>query len=174
MKGAIGNAFIMNLVITFIIIFFMLLIGSIAYSKSYKVNKYLMDSLMDYVDYFNEKDNQKDICFTDGCKAKVTKTWSSRVNEYLMRSGYFLSNENNTCPSYSSQGYNIVKNTRVGDYEYCIYQRMYYELNEKDDIMSKKRYSYKVLSYMKLDLPIIGQFIKLPIVSESKVVLNFH
>ena len=36
MKGAIGNALIMNIVITFIVIFYSILIGSMAYSKAYK------------------------------------------------------------------------------------------------------------------------------------------
>lgn len=175
MKGAIGNAFILNMVITFIIIFFMLLIGSIAYSKAYKVNKFLLDSLVDYVEYFNTVSNQKKICFSSDCSEDEFKTvWDEKVNGYLSRSGYILSSASGTCPSYYKQGFTTVKNTRVGDYEYCIYQKRYYELNKLDDEMTKKRYSYKVLSYMKFDFPIIGDFIKLPIVSESKVILNFH
>ena len=173
MKGAIGNAFILNMVISFIIIFFMLLIGSIAYSKAYKVNKYLLDSLVDYVEYFNTVDNQKDICF-DTCGSKIKKRWDERVNEYLAKSGYILSTASYTCPSYADDGYEIKRDTKVGDYEYCIYQKKYYEKNEADDIFTKKRYTYKVLSYMKFDFPLIGDFIKLPITSESKVILNFH
>lgn len=178
MKGAIGNAFILNMVITFIIIFFMLLIGSVAYTKSYKINKFLLDSLNDYVDEFNSTPNgkggylnQKDICFD--CKNTST-SWSERVNEYLSKSGYILSNASDTCPSYTDEDFKIVRNTQVGDYDYCIYQKRYYDLNELDDKMTKKRYSYKVVSYMKFDFPIFGEFIKLPIVSESKVILNFH
>ena len=189
MKGAIGNAFILNMVITFIIIFFMLLIGSVAYSKSYKINKFLLDSLIDYVDDFNVVDNQKDICFD--C-SKTSTNWDERVNEYLSRSGYILSNIGGTCPSVQGKDsenhtasihpddvdkkspYVLKRDTKVGGYDYCIYQKRYYEKNSADDIFTKKRYSYKVISYMKFDLPIIGEFIKLPIVSESKVILNFH
>ncbi len=192
MKGAIGNAFILNMVITFIIIFFMLLIGSVAYSKAYKVNKYLLDSLMDYVEYVNTVDNQKNICFTDNCNSKVDINWSDKVNEYLHRSGYILSNGTGTCPSVAGHDsddefafvypddvddkspYVLKRNTKEGEYDYCIYQKRYYEKNKADDIFTKKRYTYKVLSYMKFDFPIIGEFIKLPIVSESKVVVNFH
>ena len=43
MKGAIGNAFILNMVITFIIIFYVLLIGSVAYSKAYRINTFLIN-----------------------------------------------------------------------------------------------------------------------------------
>lgn len=207
MKGAIGNAFILNMVITFIIIFFMLLIGSIAYSKAYKVNKFLLDTLVDYVEsynsteYVNEKGedkllNQKDICF-DNCEIyennSAEKSWEERVNEYLSKSGYILSNSNNTCPSKEgrdSEGffayvhpdedskikspYILKRDTKVGNYDYCIYQKRYYEKNKKDDAFTKQRFSYKVISYMKFDFPIIGEFIKIPITSESKVILNFH
>lgn len=200
MKGAIGNAFILNMVITFIIIFFMLLIGSIAYSRAYKINKFLLDTLVDYVDDFNSMPNgkggylnQKDICFD--CE-NTSVSWNDRVNGYLYKTGYILSNTSGTCPSVSgtdSEGksalihpndvsdgkqsrspYVLKRDTKVGDYDYCIYQKRYYERNLADDNFTKKRYSYKVISYMKFDFPIIGEFIKLPIVSESKVILNFH
>ena len=195
MNGAIGNAFIMNLVITFIIIFFMLLIGSVAYSKSYKVNKFLMDTLMDYVDDFNVENNQKNICFdsSNDCVCKngyCITSWRDRVNPYLSRAGYILSDTAGTCPSETKRaidevegtykvypkddGYILKKNTTAGDYEYCIYRKRYYELSKLDDDMTKQKYSYLVLSYMKFDFPIIGQFLKLPIISESKAVVNFH
>ena len=187
MKGAIGNAFILNIVITFIIIFFMLLIGSVAYSKAYKVNKFLLDTLIDYVDDFNSVDNQKDIFFSSS-KKKGIISWNSRVNDYLAKSGYMLSNINNTCPSKpgndsdgdaanvypKDEDYVLKRDTKIGDYDYCIYQKRYYELSELDDTMTKRRYSYKVISYMKFDFPIVGEFIKLPIVSESMVIINFH
>ena len=176
MKGAIGNAFILNMVITFIIIFFMLLIGSVAYSKAYKVNKFLLDSLVDYVEYFNTVSNQKSICFSKYCDndEKVIVSWRDKVNDYLARSGYLLTKESNTCRSRASEGYRLARNNTVGDYDYCIYQKEYYALDKTDDIFTKKRFSYKVVSYMKFDFPIIGEFIKLPITSESKVILNFH
>lgn len=196
MKGAIGNAFILNMVITFIIIFFMLLIGSVAYSKAYKTNKFLMDSLVDYVEYFNSVSyvdgddgktkylNQKDLCF-NCTKHKVYLDWRSKVNDYLSKSGYVLSSNGGSCPKKydedlrayvhpSGDGYIIKKDTEIGEYEYCIYQKRYYELSAGDDKFTKQRFSYKVVSYMKFDFPIIGEFIKLPITSESKVILNFH
>ena len=48
MKGAIGNALILNIVITFIFIFFILLIGSMAYSKAYKTKNYLINMIDQY------------------------------------------------------------------------------------------------------------------------------
>ena len=109
------------------------------------------------------------------------------VNEYLSKTGYILSSGNSTCPKKSGyndegnpanvdpndEGYVLKRDTKVGDYDYCIYQKRFYELNEADDFFSKRRYSYKVISYMKFDFPVVGNFIKLPIVSETKVVVNY-
>ncbi len=165
MKGAIGNAFILNMVITFIIIFFMLLIGSVAYSKSYKVNKFLLDSVVAYAENSSEQLSKSNF--------KNDDLWNNKVNEYLAKSGYILSQSDNTCPTISSD-YEIVRDTKVGSYDYCIYRKRLYELNETDDVFTKKRFSYRVVSYMKFDFPVIGSFLKLPITSESKVVLKFH
>ena len=188
MKGAIGNAFILNMVITFIIIFFMLLIGSVAYSKAYTTNKFLMDSLVDYVEYFNTTPkssnpnkfyNQKDLCFSN-CSKDIKITWSNRVNQYLANTGYILSSKDATCPKTKDNlypndtDYVLIRDTEIGDYDYCIYQKRFYELNATDEYFTKRRYSYMVVSYMKFDFPIVGEFIKLPIVSESKVIVNFQ
>ena len=190
MKGAIGNAFILNMVIAFIIIFFMLLIGSVAYSKAYKVNKFLLDSLVDYIEYYNTVSyvktndagidetkffNQKELCFEDcgDYDDNLKLKWSSIVNDYLAKSGYILSNESSSCPPSNDPNYIIKKNTSIGDYDYCIYQKEFYALDKDDDRFTKKRFSYRVLSYMKFDFPIIGEFIKIPIVSETKVINNF-
>lgn len=184
MKGAIGNAFILNMVITFIIIFFMLLIGSVAYSKAYKTNKFLMDSLVDYVESFSTVEDQKKLCF-NCTKHNVYFDWRSKVNDYLSKSGYILSTSGGSCPKKydedlgayvhpDDRGYVIIKDTESGEYDYCIYKKRYYELSAGDDKFTKQRFSYKVVSYMKFDFPIIGEFIKMPITSESKVIVNFH
>lgn len=178
MKGAIGNAFILNMVITFIIIFFMLLIGSIAYSKAYKTNKFLLDSVVNYAELADDKlgkDNFKNdhMVITNRGVISSDILWNNDVNEYLARVGYILSNVNDSCPA-GVNGYKVIRDTKVGSYDYCIYRKRLYELSEGDDQFTKKRYTYKVLSYMKFDFPIIGEFIKLPITSESKVVLKFH
>ena len=48
MKGAVGNAFILNMVITFILIFYTLLIGSMAYSKAYRTKNYLINMIDEF------------------------------------------------------------------------------------------------------------------------------
>ena len=146
----------------------------------------MTDSLTNYVEDFNstkkknknEYYNQKNICFD--CNKDGLVNWSDRVNGYLSKSGYILSNKNNTCPKKGDKNvypddefYILIRDTKIGDYDYCIYQKRYYEINETDDYFTKQRFSYKVVSYMKFDFPIVGDFIKLPIVSETKTIVNY-
>jgi hypothetical protein len=156
----------------------MLLIGSMAYSKAYKTNKFLLDSVVNYADLCEDKlgkDNFKNDKMISTSIGVINSDvlWNNSVNDYLSKAGYILSNSKNSCPA-GENGYENIRDTKVGDYDYCIYRKRLYELSAGDDQFTKKRYSYKVLSYMKLDFPVVGDFIKLPIVSESKVIIKFH
>ncbi len=156
MKGAIGNAFILNIVITFILIFLLLVVGSMAYTKTYKVKNYLLNEVANYV----EK-NHKDIPSTSGDKNSLA-TWDKTVNAFLAGSGYHLATKNNTCPA--KNNYSIHINTRVGQYEYCIYRKG----SASSQFLVDNYSAYMVLVYMKLDLPVVGDYIKIPITGETK------
>ena len=91
MKGAIGNALILNIVITFMIIFFSLLIGSMAYSKAYKTKNYILNLIDEYEREGKNSFNRRD--------SKDGEDWDKDVNEYLGKIGYIINNKNiNTCP----------------------------------------------------------------------------
>ena len=159
MKGAIGNAFILNMVITFIIIFYMLLIGGIAYTKAYKVKNYLLDSIVSFeeasgFELFNE------VLDFDGT-----------VNDYLAKSGYILNNDDHRCPA-GDESYTILRDTGIGKYDYCIYVRNY-EITGKSSDYQERKYSFKVISYMKFDFPIVGEFLKIPLSGETRIFTTF-
>ncbi len=164
MKGAIGNAFILNMVITFIIIFFSLLIGSMAYSKAYKTKNYLLNSI--------ENIKQDDVTISFLQKKSSKEKWEEMVNPYLGQIGYNIATEANKCPNKEENGYKIMKNTSVGDYEYCIYTRNITNVGESKTVAT--RYNYMVLVYMKFDLPIIGEYVKIPITGETKTYTQFY
>lgn len=157
MKGAVGSALILNMVITFVLIFFSLLIGSMAYSKAYKTKNFLINLI-------NEMEESGEHDF-----ASKLNDWDTKANDYLTKVGYPInSSKYNTCP-YKS-GYSIyVMNAKSGKsrYDYCIYRKadIYDALRNKT---VKERYNYMVLVYMKFDVPVLGQFIKLPITGETK------
>lgn len=168
MKGAIGSAFILNLVITFIFLFFGLLIGSMAYSKAYKVKNYILNTL---VMYDNENGQ-----LPDNETARENSGWNSMVNGYLAKVGYHISTSANTCPLKGDHHpdnayYKIVRNTTVGSYDYCVYIREY---SLGRDSLAIDKYTYKVITYMKFDFPVMGSFFKIPLTGESKVITKYE
>ena len=195
MKGAIGNAFILNMVITFIIIFYMLLIGAVAYSKAYKVNSYLVNSLVSFDEKYGRYDNGAYILDSDDeysiydstvfeVENKKTyvdkvKTWDQIVNDYLARSGYIINGTGTgTCAKVIDDKYQLIRDNKNG-YDYCLYINVLYDSkaariagNAEDPYIDQK-YMYKVVSYMKFDFPVVGSFMKLPIKSETKVITKF-
>ena len=159
MKGAIGNAFILNMVITFILIFYLLLIGSMAYSKAYKTKNYLLNQIEQF------EANGK-----TATRNNIDE-WDKEVNQYLGKMGYPINTDSSAiggvtyCPdrgNYTIGASGI--DSSYGRYDYCIYVNINYVDNTTIDY----RYNYLVLVYMKFDLPVIGQFIKVPITGETK------
>ena len=157
MKGAIGNAFILNMVITFIIIFFSLLIGSMAYSKAYKTKNFLLNLIDEF-----ETNKKGDFVVNK----EQAQEWNEKANEYLQKVGYPLAKEKN-CPDKKEKGYSWFKNNAAGQYDYCIYKKVSIIPQDMNPIVAN-RYNYMVLVYMKLDLPVIGDYIKIPITGETK------
>lgn len=164
MKGAIGNALILNIVITFIFIFLSLLIGSMAYSKAYKTKNYLINLIDKY-----EREGKSNFNSISATTDKIE--WDKDVNEYLGKIGYMINSKSiNTCPDESTKynnGYEKWVTNENGRYDYCVYRR--YSINAgSDDPKIMRKYNYRVLVYMKFDLPVIGDFIKIPITGETK------
>lgn len=159
MKGAIGNAFIMNIVITFIIIFFALLIGAMAYSKAYKVKNFIINE----IELFERQDKHefnKPLFYKD--------EWDDEVNEYLGKIGYHLASDRSSCPDKADEGYIKWIWSEPGRYDYCIYNKTIITDSDNDPIIRQKYY-YQVKVFMKMDLPVVGDAIKLPITSETKI-----
>ena len=153
MKGAIGSAVILNIVITFITIFLLLLVGAMAYTKTIKIRNYLL------VETEKFYENHGKFPFY---KSSEINEWNEIVNPYLTKSGYHLSKKKNACPY--KNNYEVRVDTRVGYYEYCIYQRI--EPGTKGNIESYT--TFMVLAYMKIDLPVVGTYFKIPITGETK------
>lgn len=179
MKGAIGNAFILNMVITFILIFYMLLIGSMAYSKAYKVKNYLLNSVVSYDEKIRNKFYSSSNFGNDRLGSNLSDefqragSFGNYVDESLHDYGYILSTANQTCPE--KDGYSILRDNYVGGYDYCIYwnfQQALIDENSNNPIYLK--YNYMVLVYMKFDFPVIGDYIKIPMTGETKTITIFR
>ena len=140
MREATGSALLVNIILTFIIIFISLLSSSINYSKAFKVNSRIINIIEEEHGY--------------------TSSAKERINSYLKNTGYIVS-IGNTCRNQTFKNERITGTSLNNDnngYKYCVY-----EYNES----SGNRY-YKVITYMYFDLPLISEIIKIPVSGETK------
>ena len=101
MREAIGTSYIFSIVIAFIGIIFLILIGSLSYSKAFKVKTKIIDII--------EKNN--------GYDDNAVRT---EIDNYLKTAGYTVTKANNrgTCSTVNGkEAINTIKN-----YDYCVYR----------------------------------------------------
>lgn len=140
MKSAIGNTFIVNFIIVFTIIFIGLFVGSLSYTKALRIKNRITDII--------EQNN--------GYNINATK----EIDAYLKDAGYRVSNVNSGGCTLNNENYTVVfpSATSSGNYDYCIFK-----------FTNKKGSYYGVKTYMYLDLPIIGDKLKIGVYGETKV-----
>ena len=125
----------------------------------------LKNYLINLIDEF-EKNEIGDFSSEAG-RPSPKDRWDEIVNEYLGKVGYPISTkESNSCET-NKDKYDLFIGNGQGRYDYCIYKREDI-LDSTGDAAIKQRYNYMVIVYMKLDLPVIGQYMKFPIRGETK------
>lgn len=142
MRESMGNAFIFNIVITFVAIIIALLVGSLSYSKAFKVKNRIVSVIEKYESY--------------------NTTARDEIETALASIGYRINPNGiqNCPPREGGTAINVINS----NYRYCVYQ---YDTGTT----GKGRY-YGVTTYMHFDIPIIGQFIEFPIYGETKIVYD--
>lgn len=141
MREAIANANVFNLVIVFVIVLLGFFVGSLSYSKAYKVKNMIVNEI--------EKN--------EGWDEDVQK----KVEESLNNIGYRVMPSINVradCENKESDGEVVSVNSK---YEYCIFKF-------KKDRGSKETVYYRVIAYMYFDVPLINSMTKVPVVGETK------
>ncbi len=147
MKEAIANAGVFNLVAIFVAILIAFFIGSLGYSKAFKVKNYIVNEI--------EKSG-----YESKDRANINKSIDSWLKEigYRVNSGYNKIN----CPvindSRVSNGGSALNNE--SKYQYCIY-----EFVTKNGLKESKY--YRVVAYMYFDVPIVEDIIRVPVVGET-------
>ncbi len=155
MREAIGNTFIVNLVLIFLAILIALLLGSVSYSKAYKVKNRIIYTL--------EKYNYSADDWNDQSKKSVV---INEIASSLKSIGYSMNVYNHECKKENDKG--VIKKiypTSVSEkssYHYCIY--MY-------NAEGMGPY-YGVTTFMHFDIPLIGGFLEFPVYGETKVMYD--
>lgn len=155
MKEAIANAGIFNLVIIFVIVLLAFFIGSLSYSKAFKVKNKILEEI------------EKDQAYTTG----VNNSTEDRVEEWIKNIGYRVNtgNARNTsnCPTVTGNGGAQGKLVNSdGDYQYCVYE--FDTCTAKSDKAKCGKY-YRVTAYMYFDIPILSGLLKLPVNGETMI-----
>ena len=141
MREATGQVGLMNIMLFVIGIIIILLAGSIAYSKAFRVKNKIIDII--------EKHN----IYDSNTNSEITSTLTSLGYRTASKQDY----EKN-CKS-TIDGYKLETNSHP-NHLYCVY---------KSNNSTNKKYYYKVVAYMYFDLPVIGAYIKIPVSGETKV-----
>ena len=143
MRESIGNSFIFTLVLIFVGIIIAFLIGSLSYSKAFKVKNRIINIIQKY---------------PEGYQGDSLPKIDADLDVELKAIGYKINrNYYTNCPTRNGA---VAKN-RTSNYEYCIYE---YE--------SDRGNYYGVLVYMYFDIPFIGDRIKIPIYGETKIMYD--
>lgn len=101
MREAIANSYVFNIILIFVGIIIVILIGSLSYSKAFKVKTKVINIIEKHQEY------------NDG----VVR---SEIDEFLKNTGYHVTSAVNswTCPNVNGvKAINTIKN-----YDYCIYR----------------------------------------------------
>jgi len=144
MSGPVGHTFIYNLIIVFIVIVFAFLSGTISYYKAFKVNNRIIYSIEKFEGY--------------------NRLSKSEIEGTLRTIGYTIDSEW-TCPT-EYKGMNLIKvEGSPEQFRYCIYL-------QKEQIKHNEYYTYGILTYMNLDLPVVNR-INIPIFTRSNQIYKF-
>lgn len=143
MSGPIGHTFIYNIIILFIIIVFAFLAGIMSYYKAFKVNNSIVNAIEKFEGYNDASKNE--------------------IDRILRNLGY--SSKEAKCPD-------KYKEMELSDnlnsdkiFQYCIYI-------DNEEPGAGEYYSYGVLTYMNIDLPIIN-LIEIPIFTKTNQIYKF-
>lgn len=141
MQEATGQASLMNIMLTIIGIIIILLAGSIAYSKAFRVKERIIDII--------EKYNVFDV----KSKAEIEETLTDLGYRTLDSSQY-----RNFCDSKKFDNF-VLDSAATPNHMYCVYKRD----------LGNDSYYYKVVSYMYFDIPVVGNYIQIPVTGETKI-----
>ncbi|MDD3453404.1 MAG: hypothetical protein PHN42_03960 [Bacilli bacterium] len=147
MKESIGNAFIMGIVITFIIIFMIFFASSLAYTKAFKAKNKIVEIIEKYDDILSQSASENSV---------LINAVEAEINETLSGMGYRISPTSNNCPSRNNVS--AVRKQETANYEYCVYK-----------YTTTKGNYYGVTAYMYFEIPIIGVGLRFPVYGETKI-----
>lgn len=149
MREGIGSVFLYNMIIVFIVITFGFLSASLSYMKAFKVNGKIANSLEKYEGYNTLSDRE--------------------ITDTLTTIGYRVKTPNCVSRKHNGVSYNPVSDLASKSHDYCIYEYM----SKKNGDYSGGYFSYGIVTYIYLDIPVLGGTFRIPVYSETEPIFKF-
>ncbi len=144
MKSAIGNALLINIILTFVVVMLGFLAGSLNYTKAFRVKNSLVNLI--------ERENGYN-------KDKVDALLSS-IGYKVVTGGKLPCVD----PKPGGKTGQLVSGSGNGSYRYCIFK---YTVN--DAFNNRVLDYYTITTYMYFDIPLISQLLEFPVQGQTKM-----
>ena len=145
MKEAIGSIPLYNFIIIFIVITFGFLAETLTYYKAFKVNSRIAYALEEFEGYNSESIEE--------------------INRVLDSMGYRIGNDV-TCNSRKNM---TTVNTKDLNYPVCLYESPITSKVNNGEVKTQYGYfNYGIVTYIYLDIPVLGGTFKVPVYTESE------
>ena len=144
MKEALGISQLYTFVIVFVSIIMLLLIGSLSYSKAFKIKTRILE-IIETNKGFNKENKEK---------------VEDEINSFLKSVGYAINTRNNkSCPT--AKGSGAINTTN--NFDYCIYS-----------FDTLRGPYYRVTVFISYDIPVISAFLRIPVSGETRIIYDFN
>lgn len=156
MRESIGGTWLTGIVITFLALFAAFLTYEIRYTKAFQVKNKIIEIIEQNEGYtlaanVNNSNRITDVKNASPEQLEANGSAEAEIYNFISKVGYSY-NENQTCPEYSIPG--------TEEYGYCLQK---YCVNEKN----VNKTTYKVTSFISLEIPVINILVNIPISGET-------
>lgn len=146
MREAIGTTYVVNFIIVFFALFIFIFVGTLSYTKAFKVKNKIVDII----------ENRDGIGIENG--NKLSSSVKDEIDSKLSEIGYGISNKNTCDTDGRFEDADAVLTQDTSSYRYCIYK-----------FNTSKGSYYGVVSYIYFEIPIIGTKLEFPVYGETKI-----
>lgn len=166
MRESIGSALIFNLMIVFISILALLFVGSIGYSKAYKVKNKIIEEIEKTETY-------------DRATAEEIEKWLNGESDGDIREGgigykKLTSGMTSSCPNYEDDGLTYVPISTDSRYHYCVYKANTCSTDKQSSGSANCGTYYRVIAFMYINLPVIEDLLEIPVMGETMTFKNIY
>lgn len=152
MREAIGHVPLYTIIMIFIVITFGFLSATLTYYKAFKLNSKIAYQLEKFEGYNSES--------------------IAAINENLQSLGYRVGALSGDCPKKDMNG-NLKSTYKMKNYPVCIYESNVAYASNKKSKYRERYFKFGIVTYIYLDIPLIGGTFKLPVYTESERIFKY-